>query len=80
MDGSDESDCRFINFHNGQYRKEFVPRNETSVSKLEIEVGFDVIDIVDINEPKVIENTLLVKNNLPFHRKFILPDVLLTKI
>ena len=65
-DGSDESDCSFINFHNVQYRKEFVPRKETSVSKLEVKVGFDVIDIVDINEPKVKKYTLLVKMIIHF--------------
>ena len=35
------------------YRKVFVPRDPSSDLKLEVKVGFDVIDIVEINEPKV---------------------------
>lgn len=31
----------------------FVPRDPSSDLKLEVKVGFDVIDIVEINEPKV---------------------------
>ena len=35
------------------YRKKFVPRNSGSASRQVVRVGFDVIDVVDINEPKV---------------------------
>ena len=35
------------------YRKKFVPRNSESASRQVVRVGFDVIDVVDINEPKV---------------------------
>ena len=36
-----------------KYRKVFVPKDPSTEAKLNVEVGFDVIDIVEINEPKV---------------------------
>lgn len=36
-----------------KYRKVFVPKDPSVDAKLNVEVGFDVIDIVEINEPKV---------------------------
>ena len=45
------------------YRKKFVPRNSESASRQEVRVGFDVIDVVDINEPKVCI-CILVRNTL----------------
>ena len=45
----------------------FVPRDPSSDLKLEVKVGFDVIDIVEINEPKVsmteFRHVLCFKNN-----------------
>ena len=53
LDGSDEHTCGFINLDNDKYRKEFVPRDPTSDTKLKVKVGFDVLDIVEINERQV---------------------------
>ena len=48
-DGSDENECTYIKVNTDQYRKEFKPQDQM---KLEVKVGFDVLDIVEISEPK----------------------------
>ena len=53
-DGSDEHKCTLVTMDEEKYRKVFVPKNPSIDSKLNVVVGFDVIDIVEINEPKVI--------------------------
>ena len=40
--------CEFINLDNDRYKKEFVPRDPISDSKLKVKVGLDVLDIVEI--------------------------------
>ena len=36
-----------------RYKKEYVPEDPTGNKKLSIQLWFDVIDIVEINEPEV---------------------------
>ena len=52
-DGSDESKCMLINLEIENYRKEFIPRDPVSDSNLKVKVGFDLLDIAEINQPKV---------------------------
>ena len=52
-DSSDEHSCRLVTFDKDVYRKTYVPRNPSEEGPLKIEVGFDVIDIVEINEAEV---------------------------
>ena len=52
-DGSDEQECDLIKLDSEKYRKEFVPRKPSSTEKLKIKVGFDVFDIVEVNQIKV---------------------------
>ena len=52
-DESDEYHCQQIIIDKNSYRKTYVPRNPTKEGPLKIEVGFDVIDIVKIDEPGV---------------------------
>ena len=53
FDGSDEHTCSFITIEKEKYRKAQVPRNPTGKGPLKVEVRFDVVDIVEINEPEV---------------------------
>ena len=57
MDGSDENECTYIKINADQYRKEFNPQNQI---KVEVKVGFDVLDIVEISEPKERELIVIV--------------------
>ena len=52
-DRSDEHKCQQIFFDKNEYRKTYIPRNWLKNTPLKIETGFDVIDIVEINEAKV---------------------------
>ena len=52
-DGSDEQECDLIKLDSEKYRKEFVPRKHSSTEKLKVKVGFDVFDIVEVNQIKV---------------------------
>ena len=52
-DRSDEFNCQQIRFEKDVYRKTHVPKNPRDERPLEVEVSFDVIDIVEINEAKV---------------------------
>ena len=54
LDRSDEHSCQQIIFDKNIYRKTYVPRNlSMNDHPITIKVGFDVIDIVDINEAEV---------------------------
>ena len=52
-DRSDEYNCQQIKIDKHSYRKTYVPINPTEEGPLKIVVGFDVIDIVEINEAEV---------------------------
>ena len=52
-DKSDEIGCQQIRFEKDSYRKTDVPKNPKEEGPLEIEVSFDVIDIVEVNEAEV---------------------------
>ena len=66
-DGSDEQECDLIKLDSEKYRKEFVPRKHSSKEKLKVKVGFDVFDIVEVNQIKVrlfMESIIPYKNYL----------------
>ena len=65
-----------------RYKKEYVPEDPTGNKKLSIQLWFDVIDIVEINEPNTAECILLLIErtyrssstyNNPKSRSFCLP-------
>ena len=51
-DESDEDICEQV-IIDERYKKEYVPEDPTGNKKLSIQLWFDVIDIVEINEPEV---------------------------
>ena len=51
--GKDEFQCEFIKIEAKKYRKTEAPRNPTNDEPIVVQVGFEVQDIVDINEPEV---------------------------
>ena len=52
-DGSDEKNCQQILIDKNIYRKTNIPKNPIEKGPLKIGVGFDVINIVQINEAEV---------------------------
>ena len=52
-DGSDEYKCSYIKIDDDKYRKNIVPVKQVGNYQLEVKVGIEVIDIVEINEPQV---------------------------
>ena len=71
-DESDEYHCQQIIIDKNSYRKTYVPRNPTKEGPLKIEVGFDVIDIVEINEAEVQCNYFLFVHDILFFKSFLL--------
>ena len=51
--GSDEYKCSYIKIDDDKYRKNIVPVKQVGNYQLEVKVGIEVIDIVEINEPQV---------------------------
>ena len=51
--GSDEYICSYIKIDDDKYRKNIVPVKQVGNYQLEVKVGLEVIDIVEINEPQV---------------------------
>ena len=54
-DESDEHFCTYITLDGNNYRKELAPKNSREKSKMSVFIGFDVLEIVEINEPRVRE-------------------------
>ena len=52
-DESDEHFCPYIKLDENKYRKKLVPINTKENTKLRVAIGFDVLEIVEINEPGV---------------------------
>ena len=52
-DKSDEMNCWQIKIMEDQYIKDDAPENYTHQSKLKIDVWWNIIDIVEVNEPQV---------------------------
>ena len=52
-DESDEHQCSFIKLSEDKYRNSYSPENLSLKGQSYIFVGFDVIDIVKIDEPGV---------------------------
>ena len=53
QDESDENFCWKININEHRYRKSDAPENPTGKKTLEVGVWFEIMDIVEINEPEV---------------------------
>ena len=53
QDKSDEMNCWQIKINEDQYIKDDAPENYTFQSKLDIDVWWNVMDIVEVNEPQV---------------------------
>ena len=64
-DKSDEMNCWQIKIMEDQYIKDDAPENYTYQSKLNIDVWWNVIDIVEVNEPQVSIQSLPVRSFLP---------------
>ena len=52
-DESDEDQCSLVKMDSDKYRKVHMPDNPNENGRLKVEVGFDVLDISEINEPEV---------------------------
>ena len=52
-DGSDEYKCSYIKIDDDKYRRSIVPIKQVGNYQLEVKVGIEVVDIVEINEPQV---------------------------
>ena len=53
QDKSDENFCRQIYIDEHSYRKSIAPENPYGLSTLEVGVWFEIMDVVEINEPEV---------------------------
>ena len=52
-DESDEHSCTYIKLDESKYRKDIVPISSRGKAKMSVQIGFDVLEIVEINEPEV---------------------------
>ena len=53
QDKSDENFCWQIDIDEHSYRKSVAPENPNGQSTLEVGVWFEIMDVVEINEPEV---------------------------
>ena len=72
-DGTDEKHCRLIKIDKDEYKKQNTPKHRlNSTEKLQLEVGFNLLDMAKISEPEV--TTIKDMNNLQLqvvHNLFI---------
>ena len=53
QDKSDEMNCWQIKINKDRYIKDDAPENATYRSKLDIDVWWNILDIIEVNEPQV---------------------------
>ena len=60
IDGSDEQSCEPIEIDEDNYIKAIIPcSNKDEKHKLKVHVWFDVMDVVEVNEPEVNSRPIL---------------------
>ena len=62
-----------------RYKKEYVPEDPTGNKKLSIQLWFDVIDIVEINEPEV-SKRVKMKTVFNYSEIFVIADVIFSEV
>ena len=80
QDKSDEYMCRYIQLDKSRYRNRDIPFPSWH-EKLKVEIGFDLQDIVDVNEPHVSLHTQIITACLKYFKiVWFSLDVILCKV